>query len=128
MRMASTEEQVRIIHISRLCKLPQRPHSQFAGLSEILSRMTGSRVEFAWTKEHNQAFEALKVALISAPYLWYLRPNDLFILDTDASDVNMGAELAQIQDGQEVVISYTSKILIKDQKKWCTTHKELKIH
>ena len=86
--------------------------------------MTGSRVEFAWTKEHNQAFEALKAALISAPCLQYLRPNDLFILDTDASDVSMGAELAQIQDDREVVISYASNILTKDQKKWCTTDKE----
>ena len=37
----------------------------------------------------------------------------------------MGAELAQIQDDQEVVISYASNILTKDQKKWCTTHNKL---
>ena len=78
--------------------------------------MTGSRVEFAWTKEQNQAFEALKAALISGSCLQYLRPNDLFILDTDASDVSIGTELAQIQDGREVVISYASNILTKDQK------------
>ena len=31
-----------------------REHTaNFASLSEILSRMAGSRVEFAWTEEHN---------------------------------------------------------------------------
>jgi hypothetical protein len=33
---------------------------------------------------------------------------NLFILDTDASDLAIGAELSQVQDGQEKVIAYSS--------------------
>ncbi len=71
------------------------------------------------------AFQLLKHALITAPCLQYPRPHDLFILDTDASEHSIGAELSQVQDSREVVISYASNVLLKDQQKYCTTQKEL---
>ena len=46
-------------------------------------------------------------------------------LDTDASDVAIGAELLQVQNGEEKVISYRSFSLTPCQRKYCTTHKEL---
>lgn len=48
-----------------------------------------------------------------------------FILDTDASEFALGAELLQIQDGQERTISYASIGLLPEQKRYCTTRKEL---
>lgn len=48
-----------------------------------------------------------------------------FILDTDSSEFAMGAELMQIQDGQERIISYASIALLPEQKRYCTTRKEL---
>ena len=48
-----------------------------------------------------------------------------FVLDTDASDVAIGGELVQIQDGVERVISYGSYTLSPAQKKYRTTRKEL---
>ncbi|XP_046548023.1 uncharacterized protein LOC124257985 [Haliotis rubra] len=50
---------------------------------------------------------------------------DMFVLDTDASDVAIGAELLQIQKGRERVISYGSFALTPEQRRYCTTHKEL---
>ena len=99
--------------------------AHFAEITACLSAMTGARVEFKWTEEHQKAFEALKQALTTAPCLAYPKPDEVFILDTDASDVSIGAVLSQIQDGEEVVISYASNILIKEQRRWCTTRKEL---
>lgn len=49
----------------------------------------------------------------------------MFILDTDASDKCIGAELIQIQDGIEKTICFASKVLIPQQRKYCTTRKEL---
>ena len=50
---------------------------------------------------------------------------DPFILDVDASDVAIGAELIQIQDGAERVIAFSSFCLTPEQKNYCTTRKEL---
>jgi len=51
--------------------------------------------------------------------------SDPFILDVDASHVALGAELSQVQDGVERVISYSSCALTPEQKNCCTTRKEL---
>ena len=50
---------------------------------------------------------------------------DSFILDTNASNEAIGCELLQIQDGVEKVIAYGSYALTKEQRKYCTTRKEL---
>ena len=46
-------------------------------------------------------------------------------MDTDASDVAIGAELIQVQDGVERVIAYGSFALTAQQRRYCTTRKEL---
>ena len=50
---------------------------------------------------------------------------DQFILDVDASNVAIGAELIQVQNGAERVIAYSSFSLTPEQKNYCTTRKEL---
>ena len=52
-------------------------------------------------------------------------PNETLLLDTDASDNSIGAELSQIQDGVEKTISFASKVLTPQQRIYCTTRKEL---
>ena len=51
--------------------------------------------------------------------------NDPFVFNTDASNLAIGAELLQIQDGKEKVMAYDSFSLTTDQRKYCTTIKEL---
>ena len=48
-----------------------------------------------------------------------------YILDTDASDKAMGAVLSQIQNGEERVISYASKVFNRSQRNYCVTDREL---
>ena len=48
-----------------------------------------------------------------------------FVLDTDASDKAIGAELLQIQNGQERAVAYGSFTLSPAQGRYCTTRKEL---
>ena len=50
---------------------------------------------------------------------------DDWILDTDASDQAIGAELLQVQNGEERVIAYGSVTLSAEQRRYCTTRKEL---
>ena len=47
------------------------------------------------------------------------------MLDTDASDVGIGAVLSQEQDGKERVIAYASKKLDRQQQRYCVTRREL---
>jgi len=48
-----------------------------------------------------------------------------FLLNTDASDNDLGAVLSQIQGDREVVIAYASRMLSRSEKTYCTTKKEL---
>lgn len=71
------------------------------------------------------AFERLKELALNAPLLYHPTPDGLFILDTDASDHQIGAALYQIQNGVENPICFASHVLLKQQRHYCTTRKEL---
>ena len=99
----------------------------FARLANPLYSLTKKKKhEFKWTEEHEQSFIALKKSLTTSPVLAFPRPDgDHFILDTDASDFAIGAELLQIQDGEERLLGFGSYTLSSTQRNYCTTKKEL---
>ena len=82
---------------------------------------------FEWTDLCEQSFKALKQQLVCAPTLAYPSrdPEAEFILDTDASYVEIGAVLSQLQDSTERVIAYASKGLSESHCNYCTTYREL---
>ena len=96
----------------------------FAVMAQPLYGLTGKN-KFKWDDEQQMAFDELKEALTNPPVLTLPNSYDSFILDTDASDFCIGAELIQVQDGQERVIAYSSFTLTPEQKNYCTTRKEL---
>ena len=104
-------------------------HRQFIqGFSDIaapLYAIVGAKKEFVWGPEQERAFAALKAALLTPPVLSIPTADDPFILDTDASDGAVAAELIQVQDGVEKVIAYGSFALTAEQRRYCTTRKEL---
>ena len=91
-----------------------------------LINLTRKRAKFYWTDQCQQAFKALKECLVTAPVSTYpMREGGDFILDTDASNHGMGADLSQVQNGEEKVIANASQPLGKSQLNYCTTKKEL---
>jgi hypothetical protein len=96
----------------------------YSDIAAPLYRVTGKN-NFRWEGEQQEAFDALKAALTSPPVRGLPNQIDDFILDTDASDVAIGAELIQLQHGEERVIAYGSYALTKEQRRYCTTRKEL---
>jgi hypothetical protein len=67
----------------------------------------------------------LKSALQTTQVLAIPDKTGTFVLDTDASDKAIGAELIQIQNGQERVVAYGSFTLSPAEGRYCTTRKEL---
>lgn len=66
--------------------------SQLAGPLNALKR---KGAKFKWTPECLSAFETLKMCLVSPPILSNPNPDLPFVVYTDASDVGLGAVLAQ---------------------------------
>ena len=67
---------------------------------------------FEWTMKHQEAFDALKEALSTAPVLGYPDFSREFILEIDASLNGLGTILSQQgKDGQIHVIAYVSHSL-----------------
>ena len=89
-----------------------------------LYQITGKN-KFRWGVEQQQAFEKIKDLLVTAPVLTMPNGQDPFVLDTDASNEAIGAELLQIQSGQERVIAYGSVSLSPEQRRYCVTRREL---
>ncbi|CAG2223500.1 unnamed protein product [Mytilus edulis] len=98
---------------------------KYADKAKPLYKVTEKNQKFVWTEECQQSFEELKTTLISAPILAYPTREDLFILDTDASNDGMGAVLSQLQDRVEKVIWYFSKTFSRSVRKYCVTRREL---
>lgn len=97
---------------------------EYAKRAVPLYKLTGKQ-KFVWGEDQEAAFTDLKSALTTAPVLGLPNRQDQFILDTDASDYAIGAQLIQVQDGVERAISYGSFSLTKEQLRYCTTRKEL---
>lgn len=97
----------------------------FADTARPLHQLAEKGRRFRWTEECQVAFDRLKTSLVTAPVLAYPDPSKIFILDTDASDVGIGAVLSQEEGGMERVVAYASRALTKQERKYATTKKEL---
>lgn len=78
-----------------------------------------------WDSYCQEAFNKLMRALTSSPILSFPKKKGQYVLDTDASNMGMGSVLSQIQDGQERVICYYSKLFNTSQRRYCVTRREL---
>jgi len=73
----------------------------------------------------NWLLSNLKKALQEVETLAYPHPDLPCILDTDASDVAVGAVLSQVVGGVESPIAFFSRVLNSTQRNYCPTRREL---
>jgi len=97
----------------------------FATIAEPLTRLTKKGTKFVWTDDAQQDFDKLKQALIDTSTLSFPYPNIPCILDTDASDVAIGAVLSQVIAGEERPIAFFSRVMNSAQRNYCPTRREL---
>ena len=106
-----------------LCSYYRRHIQGFTELAAPLYELATKGTDFEWTERRHEAFGQLKNALTSGPILGIPREDGLWYLDTDASDVGTGAVLSQVQDEEERVIAYVSKLLEGSEQRYCTASK-----
>ncbi|KAI2646047.1 Retrovirus-related Pol polyprotein [Labeo rohita] len=97
----------------------------FATVAAPLHQLTKKSQRFQWGQEQQQAFDRLKEALCHAPVLAAPDPRLPFILDTDASNVGLGAILSQDGEKGERVIAYYSRAFNRAERNYCVTRREL---
>ena len=97
----------------------------FATIAAPLVALTKKATKFTWQDSQRHAFQTLKASLCNAPILAYPQLDQPFIVQTDASDLGLGAVLTQRdKSGNERVISYASRALSEREKAFSATEKE----
>ena len=89
---------------------------EYAHIAKPLHELTEGGKEFLWTEVWDKDFCTLKKNPALTPVLAYPTLDDMFILDTDASGVAIGAVLSQVQTGTEKVIAYFSRALRRAER------------
>lgn len=96
----------------------------FATVAKPLHRLCSEKVAFEWRDEAQQAFEALKAAMLEAPVLAHINYSLPLVLRTDASNHGVGGVLLQVVDGVEHPVSYVSKAFTPVEARWATIEQE----
>lgn len=82
--------------------------SRFSELAAPFHALKRKNTPWNWTDECQNAFEKLKDALQKAPVLVPPDPSRPFKVQTDTSNIGLGAVLTQESDQGEHVIAYAS--------------------
>ncbi|XP_044317436.1 uncharacterized protein LOC123038048 [Drosophila rhopaloa] len=96
----------------------------FATVVQPMTALLKKGRKWSWCPEQQSALEEVKKRLTTAPVLGCPDFDKTFVLQTDASDVGLGAVLSQDIEGQERVIAYASRRLTAAEGNYTTTEKE----
>ncbi|CAI4220338.1 unnamed protein product, partial [Auanema sp. JU1783] len=96
---------------------------KFAHVATPLYDLTKADKEFQWTEKEQQAFDYLKDRLIQAPVLRPPNANQPFIIESDGSNIAIGAVLLQAEDPTKPLqnlhpIAFASRKLIKAERNY----------
>ena len=97
----------------------------FAQISATLHEATSRTKPFIWTHEMTSSFNDLKNRLVSPPILAMPNFSLPFVVETDASNVAVGAVLAQTQeDGKVHPVQYASRTMSAAERKYSACERE----
>ncbi|KAJ1148138.1 hypothetical protein NDU88_000978 [Pleurodeles waltl] len=94
-----------------------------APLNDLTSKKMPKKV--LWTANCQKAFEELKQAMCSAPVLKSPCYSKKFYVQTDASELGVGAVLSQLNsEGQDQPVAFNSRRLTPREKRWSAIERE----
>ena len=96
---------------------------KFADIAAPLHQLTQKDTPFQWTQKNEKSFQKLKACLTEAPVLAYPQFDkhaSTMVLQTDASNVGLGAVLEQDQR----VVGYASRTLTKAEANYSVIQRE----
>ena len=98
----------------------------FSGTAAPLIALTkkGQPDRVKWDKQCEDTFQILKHQIVSTPVLRVAYPSKPFLLQTDASDLGLGAVLSQEHEGSEHPVAFASRKLSPAEKKYSVIEKE----
>ena len=97
---------------------------KFADLARPLTKLLSKSVKFLWTEETQSSFENLRHALINYTLLYLPDLNKPFTIQTDASDVGIGAVLLQEIDEVRNPVWFASRVFQGAETRYSTSEKE----
>jgi hypothetical protein len=106
--------------ISRFVGMVNYHHKFVPQLTDVAAPMNALHkkgVKFVWGKEQQEASEGLKRAISQPPVLGMAKFYEKFILQTDASGVDLEAVLSQECEGFRQPIAYASRTLTTQERK-----------
>jgi hypothetical protein len=80
---------------------------------------------FRWTKEQDDAFDQLKLAIQTAPVLSPINYSLPIVVTCDASILGLGSVLSQIHEGEERVVAFASRALTAAEQNFDNCEREL---
>jgi len=97
----------------------------YSDIVEPLNRLLRKEGDYIFGEEQKESMRSILHKLTTDVMLNHPNMDKPFILDTDASDVGIGAVLSQEIEGIEKVVAYYSKSLSQQERNYCTTRKEM---
>ncbi|KAJ8364795.1 hypothetical protein SKAU_G00136260 [Synaphobranchus kaupii] len=97
----------------------------YATIASPVHRLTEKGRPFNWDDACTAAFTQLQTALTRAPVLAYPDVQKAFIVDTNASNMGVGAVLSQQGEEGERAVAYYSRALNRAEKNYCVTRRKL---
>jgi hypothetical protein len=90
-----------------------------------LTKLTRKDTPFIWGKAQEEAFQSLKQACVEPPTMATFRANEPLRIETDASDLALGACATQERDGKWHPIAYYSRKFSGPEERYDVHDKEL---
>lgn len=108
-----------------MCNFDRPFCPNFAAICEPLTKLLRKKQRWQWTDNEQNAFEKIKQLLIDATLLYHPNPKLEWNVVVDASDLALGAQLFQLDNGERKVVAWASRILLPRETRYSASEKEI---
>lgn len=109
-----------------LCNFYRKFQKNYSELTAKFANLLCSKNKWVWGKQEQENFELIKQRFLQTVILCHPDFSKTLYLNTDASNISVGAELYQLdEEGEHRVLAFASRKLLESEKNYCVTEKEL---